>query len=167
LSVGFNRLVPPSPDLVVETLLRERMMVALPETHALCARATVTIPDLADLPMILYPNLPLPGLAQQVMQAFAAEGTPLRVEQEVEDVLTAIALVAGGFGACITTASGTSLRLPGVAYRPLDSAHLKDIELSCIHRRGDPSPVLAAFLAVVRGQALEAPDALREGLKAR
>jgi len=167
LSVGFNRLVPPSPDLVVETLLRERMMVALPETHALCARAAVTIPDLADVPMILYPNLPLPGLAQQVIQAFAAEGTPLRVEQEVEDVLTAIALVAGGFGACITTASGTSLRLPGVAYRPLDSVHLKDIELSCIHRRGDPSPVLAAFLAVVRGQALEAPDALREGLKAR
>ena len=125
--------------------------MALPASHRLAARAAVRVPDLAGEPMILYPNLPLPGLAQQVMGAFAAEGVPLRVEQEVEDVLTAIALVAGGFGACVTTASSESLRLPGVVYRPLDCAHLRDIELSCIHRRGDASPVLHAFLAVVRG----------------
>lgn len=151
ISVGFNRLVPPEPDLVIETVLREQMRVALPEGHRLCAQASVRIPDLQGEPMILYPNLPLPGLAQQVMQAFAQEGVPLRIEQEVEDVLTAVALVAGGFGACITTASSESLRLPGVVYRPLDCAYLRDIELSCIHRRGDGSPVLGAFLAVVRG----------------
>lgn len=152
ISVGFNRLVPPEPDLVIETVLRERMRVALPAGHRLCANESVRIPDLAGEPMILYPNLPLPGLAQQVMGAFAGEDTPLRIEQEVEDVLTAIALVAGGFGLCVTTASSESLRLPGVVYRPLDCAGLRDIELSCIHRRGDPSPVLAAFLAVVRRQ---------------
>ena len=151
ISVGFNRLVPPEPDLVIETVLREQMRVALPEGHRLCAQTSVRIPDLHGEPMILYPNLPLPGLAQQVMQAFAQEGTPLQIEQEVEDVLTAVALVAGGFGACITTASSESLRLPGVVYRPLDCAYLRDIELSCIHRRGDGSPVLRAFLAVVRG----------------
>jgi LysR family transcriptional regulator, benzoate and cis,cis-muconate-responsive activator of ben and cat genes len=151
ISVGFNRLVPPEPELVIETVLREQMRVALPEGHRLCAQASVRIPDLQGEPMILYPNLPLPGLAQQVMQAFAQEGTPLQIEQEVEDVLTAIALVAGGFGACVTTASSESLRLPGVVYRPLDCAFLRDIELSCIHRRGDGSPVLGAFLAVVRG----------------
>lgn len=152
ISVGFNRLVPPEPDLVIETVLRERMRVALPAGHRLCANESVRIPDLAGEPMILYPNLPLPGLAQQVMGAFAGEDTPLRIEQEVEDVLTAIALVAGGFGLCVTTASSESLRLPGVVYRPLDCAGLRDIELSCIHRRGDASPVLAAFLAVVRRQ---------------
>jgi LysR family transcriptional regulator, benzoate and cis,cis-muconate-responsive activator of ben and cat genes len=151
ISVGFNRLVPPEPDLVIETVLREQMRVALPEGHRLCAQTSVRIPDLRGEPMILYPNLPLPGLAQQVMQAFAQEGTPLQIEQEVEDVLTAVALVAGGFGACVTTASSESLRLPGVVYRPLDCAYLRDIELSCIHRRGDGSPVLAAFLGVVRG----------------
>ena len=152
ISVGFNRLVPPEPDLVIETVLRERMRVALPAGHRLCANESVRIPDLTGEPMILYPNLPLPGLAQQVMGAFAGEDTPLRIEQEVEDVLTAIALVAGGFGLCVTTASSESLRLPGVVYRPLDCAGLRDIELSCIHRRGDASPVLAAFLAVVRRQ---------------
>ncbi|WP_264830870.1 LysR substrate-binding domain-containing protein, partial [Klebsiella aerogenes] len=67
----------------------------------------------------------------------------------MEDVLTCVALVAGGFGACITTQSATSLRLPGVVYRPLRSRHLRDIELSCLYRTDDMSPVLAAFLGVV------------------
>jgi len=61
-----------------------------------------------------------------------------------------IALVAGGFGLSVTTESATSLRLPGVVYRTLDCPALRDIELACLYRRGDPSPVLAAFVDVVR-----------------
>ncbi len=150
ISVGFNRLVPPEDDLVVEEVLRESMVVALPARHALAKQAEVSIPDLSDSPLILYPRLPIAGLAQQVMQAFHREKAVLRIEQEVEDVLTAVALVAGGFGACVTTASTASLRLPGVVYRPLVSKHLREIELSCLYRRSDESPVLAAFVSVVR-----------------
>lgn len=150
ISVGFNRLVAPSDDLVVETVLRERLVVALPESHPLCAREELRIADMDDLPLILYPKAPLRGLAQEVEAAFRAEGARLRVEQEVEDVLTSVALVASGFGLCVTTASTASLRLPGVSYRPLRCDVLRDIELSCLYRRDDPSPILAAFLAVVR-----------------
>ncbi len=150
ISVGFNRLVPAEDDLVVEEVLRESMTVALPAQHPLATRDAVSIPDLSEQPLILYPRLPIAGLAQQVMQAFNREKSVLRVEQEVEDVLTAIALVAGGFGACVTTASTTSLQLPGVVYRPLISKHLREIELSCLYRRSDESPVLAAFVSVVR-----------------
>jgi len=139
IAIGFNRLVPPESDLVVETVLREKMVVALREQHPLAARKRLRLRDLDDVPMILYPNLPLRQAGQ------------MRVEQEVEDVLTAIALVSGGFGLCITTESSMSLRLPGVAYRPLDCEALRDIELACLYRRGDASPVLAAFLQVVHG----------------
>lgn len=157
IAVGFNRLVPPESDLVVETVLRERMVVALPERHALAAQRRLRLAQLDGVPMILYPNLPLPGLAQRVGGAFEREGVRLRVEQEVEDVLTSIALVSAGFGLCITTESSMSLRLPGVAYRPLDCEALRDIELACLYRRGDASPVLAAFLEVVHAFARQRP----------
>jgi len=74
----------------------------------------------------------------------------------VEDVLNAAALLAGGFGVCVTTASSASLRLPGVVYRPLESNYLREIELSCLYRRTDDSPVLAAFVAVMREFAAQA-----------
>lgn len=150
ISVGFNRMVPPEDDLVVEPLMREGMMVAMPAMHPLVRQQRVTLPELDDQRMILYPHQPMPGLAERVARAFADAGLRLRVEQEVDDVLTAIALVSSGFGLCITTESSTSLRLPGVVFRPLDCDSLRDIELACLYRRGDASPVLAAFLEVVR-----------------
>ncbi len=161
ISVGFNRLVASEDDLVVEEVLRESMTVALPAHHPLAKQASISIPDLSDQPLILYPRLPIAGLAQQVMQAFNREKSVLRVEQEVEDVLTAVALVAGGFGACVTTASTASLRLPGVVYRPLVSKHLLEIELSCLYRQSDDSPVLSAFVAVVREFAAKAKASSR------
>lgn len=149
ITVGFNRLVPDEPGIAVRTVLREPLVVALPDTHALAARKRLRIPDLDGQPMIVYPNVPMRGLAQEVADTFKAEGAQLVVEQEVEDVLTAIALVASGFGLAVTTQSATNLRLPGVAFRPLVNRHLRDLELSCLWRQGDASPILAAFLQVV------------------
>lgn len=150
ISVGFNRLIPPEPDLVVESVLREPLLVAMHEAHPLAQRGQVGMADLDGLPMILYPNEAIHGLAQEVAEAFRQEGVRLAVEQDVEDVVTAVALVASGFGLTIATRSAASLRLPGVVFVPLRSRHLKDLELSCLYRRGDPSPVLAMFLEVVR-----------------
>lgn len=153
IAVGFNRLVPPEPDIAIETLLREPLVVALPQQHPLVRHTTdeepISLSALDGVPMILYPNLPLHGLAHEVRAAFQVEGVRLHVEQEVEDVMTAVALVAAGFGAAITTRSATNLRLPGVIFRPLHSRALGTLELCCLWRRDDPSPVLAAFLESV------------------
>lgn len=150
ITVGFNRLFPREPDLVIETVLRERLVVGLYKGHRLCEQREITVRDMDGEPLILYPNSPLPGLAQQVASAFHREGARMNVAQSVEDVLTCVALVAGGFGLCIATESTASLQLPGVVYRPLNCRFLKDIELACIHRRDDPSPILATFIDVVR-----------------
>lgn len=168
IHVGFNRLLPPEPDLVTVPVLRERLIVGLPKAHPLSLKEALSARDLDRQPLILYPvapvapgaaagSAPLPGLAQQVLQALAREGAQPQVVQSVEDVLTCVALVAGGLGLCVTTASAASLQLPGVVYRPLRARFLQDIELSCVHRRGDASPVLAAFLALLPGLAAAEP----------
>jgi len=113
-------------------------------------RITIGFNRLDNERMILYPNAPVHGLAQEVTAAFRAEGVRLRVEQEVEDVVTCIALVASRFGVCVTTESAANLRLPGVVYRPLRSKQLRNIELSCLYRRGDTSPILHAMLELIR-----------------
>jgi DNA-binding transcriptional LysR family regulator len=150
IMVGFNRLVPSEADIEVETVLRERLVVGLHARHPLCAKDEISIGDMDNEPMILYPNVAMPGLAERVCSAFLHEGARIRIEHRVEDVLTCVALVSAGFGICITTQSAMNLRLPGMVYRPLESRYLRDIELSCMYRRGDSSLVLSAFLGVVR-----------------
>ena len=153
ITVGFHRLPPAEPDLAVCLVLREPMYVGMHESHPLAVQAEVSIRDLERQPMVLYPNTPLAGLAQEVMGAFRSEKVQITVVQEVEDVTTCVALVCARLGLCITTESGTMLRLPGVVFRPLRSRFLKDIELSCVHRLDDRSPVLASFMAVVESYA--------------
>jgi DNA-binding transcriptional LysR family regulator len=68
----------------------------------------------------------------------------------VTDVVTAVALVASGFGVCVTPEAASSLRLPGVVYRPIKAEPPPSIELACLYRRGDASPILAAFLDITR-----------------
>ncbi|MFC6283056.1 MULTISPECIES: LysR substrate-binding domain-containing protein [Polaromonas] len=150
ITIGFHRLPPAEKDLKVHLVLREPMLVGLFEGHPLCAKKTISLQDLEDQPMILYPNTPMRGMAQEIISAFQKEKVRLCIEQEVEDVTTCVALVSGRFGLCITTESGGNLRLPGMVYRPLKSRFLKDIELSCIHNANDKSPVLAALLQVIR-----------------
>lgn len=163
IAIGFNRLLPNEPDLVVETVLREPLYLAMPESHDLAAHQTIALPQLDNMPMILYPNLPIPGLAQEIHNEFRRLNLRLRVEQDVEDVVTAVALVASGFGVAITTQSATRLSLPGVIFRPLAVGHdLSDIELQCLYRRGDPSPILAAFLEVVHNFCQQNTPALAE-----
>jgi len=68
----------------------------------------------------------------------------------VKDVVTAVALVSSGFGLCVTPEAASSLQLPGVVYRPLKAEPAPTVELVCVYRRDDASPVLAAFLETVR-----------------
>jgi LysR family transcriptional regulator, benzoate and cis,cis-muconate-responsive activator of ben and cat genes len=149
ITIGFNRLVPPADDIAVETVLEEPYLVALYEGHPLCEQDIVKLSDLDGERMILYPNAPVRGLAEEIAAAFHDERVTLRVEQEVEDVVTCIALVASRFGVCITTASAANLRLPGVVYKPLQSKRLRHIALNCLYRRGDESPTLHGFLDVI------------------
>ncbi len=162
ITIGFNRLVPNEPDIAVEVVDRELLYVGLYEGHPLCAKDRITIGDLEDQPMILYPSSPLRGLALEVISAFRNDGVRLVIGQEVEDVLTCIALVSGRFGLTITTASATSLCLPGVVYRPLDSQWLRDVELSVLYRQNDQSPILQAFLDVMRKSLLAAESGSAE-----
>ncbi len=150
ITIAFNRLVPRVDDLVIEPVLRESYLVALYEGHRLCSKPFIRLTDLDDEPMILYPNAPVYGLAQEVITAFRSENVRLRVEQEVEDVVTCIALVASRYGVSITTESAANLRLPSVVYRPLRSKRLRNIELSFLYRLNDNNPALLAFIAMIR-----------------
>lgn len=150
IMVGFHRLPARDPDIEVELVTREPMYVGLYRGHRLCRNAVITGADLDNEPMILYPNLRVNGLEQEVINMFSREKVRLNIAQQVEDVLTCVALVAGRFGLCVTTKStASSLLMPGVVYRPLESVHLRSIELSCAFLRGRESPVLKALRSVV------------------
>lgn len=149
LTVGFNRFFVEEPDLVWDVVLAEALNVALPAGHRLVARAQLTIADLSGEPLVVYPRTPRPSFIDQVLGLFHRRHLTAQVVQEVDDVVTAIALVSSGFGLTMVSDSALNLRLPGIVYRPLERNEAL-IDLCMIRRAEDDSALLRAFIDVVR-----------------
>lgn len=150
IDVGFGRI--PFTDAAIErTLLRnERLCVALPLTHPLASRAgRLRLEELADDALVVYPKLPRPSYADQVLALFRERGLAPTFVQEVRELQTALGLVAAETGICLVPASVERLRRDNVVYRPLDEPNaVSPIIMST--RKGDPSPEIGLILRLVK-----------------
>lgn len=150
LTIGFNRIIPPANDIVIERVLTERILVAINRSHKFAYLREIPVADIADQPLIVFPNISRPSFADDVIALCHNEGFQPQIVQEVEDVVTAVALVSSGFGVSMVPESGANLKLPGVVYRPLKKVPTPSIDLSCVYRKDDQSPILRAFLDIIR-----------------
>ena len=150
IDVGFGRI--PHDDPTVDRVLmrNERLVVALPGTHALAARAgPLRLADLADLPLIIYPKAPRPSYADQVLALFRARDLRPPLVHEVKELQTALGLVAAESGVAVVPASVERLRRDNVLYVPLDEPDaISPIIMS--NRRDDPSPEIALILKLIK-----------------
>ena len=151
IHVGFARPHADEADVVVEAVLREPFLVALPDAHPLAGRSELSLAMLAEEPFVSFPEKPLPSYAQIVRAVCEGVGFAPRVVQEVREMQTAISLVAAGLGIALLPASVHHLHRDGVVYRPLpDSA--PRTELAVVTRKEDAPPALHNFLGIVREQ---------------
>lgn len=151
ISVGLNRFFNSEPGLLWEPLCSERLFAAVPEAHPLAHRATVRFADLAAEPIVFYPRASRPtGFTYELLRLFHDRGLVPTVAQEVDDVVTAIALVSSGLGVCFVVEPARNLQLPGVAYVPFDPQEEVCFDLSVIWRQDDRTPLVQAFLDVAR-----------------
>jgi DNA-binding transcriptional LysR family regulator len=151
IHVGFARPHAEEADVVVEAVLREPFLVALPEAHPLAAQPSLSLPMLAGEPFVSFPETPLPSYAQVVRAVCEEAGFAPRVVQEVREMQTAISLVAAGLGIALLPASVQHLHRDGVVYRPLPEPAPRT-ELAIVSRKEDASPALQNFLGIVREQ---------------
>jgi DNA-binding transcriptional LysR family regulator len=102
IDVAFLRSVPPDTvGLVVEVLLTEPMVVAVPRGHGLGkhgADATVAMRDLQNEPFIVFARQQGPAFYDSTLAACQRAGFSPRIAQEAPRVTTALGLVAAGFG---------------------------------------------------------------------
>lgn len=155
ITLAFNRLMRPIDGIVSETLLNEALYVAMPTDSALAKRKYISVSELRDTPMVLYPTGARPSFIDRIHEMCrTCDFTPV-VAQEVGDAVHALALVATGYSVTVVPHSATTIQLPGVTYRPLRHPPPKGVDLCCIYRSDDDSLLLQSFLASMRTAAKE------------
>src|SRR6185312_653198 len=140
-------------DLVVQVLLKEELVVALPAAHPLAGGAGVSprlrLRQLAAEDFILYRRPSGPGLYDTIIAACRHAGFTPKIGQEAPVVTSTLNLVAAGLGVSVVPASLSRHRIEGIAYaRLLDRpAPLAPLNLTC--RRGPNSAAFERFVEVV------------------
>ena len=120
IDVGVGRIRFDDMAILREVLEEEALVAALPNGHKLLeSGGAISLADLARETMVVYPRLPRPSYADQVLSLFRDHNLELSTVQEVRELQTAIGLVAAQAGVCIVPSSVQRLQRDDVVYRPL------------------------------------------------
>jgi DNA-binding transcriptional LysR family regulator len=150
IDIGFSRMLFNDPAITQSVLREDPLVAALPANHRLL-HEPATLEQLAAEPFVLYPGSPRLSYADHVLGIFAGQGLSIRVVQTVNELQTAIGLVAAGIGITLVPASVQRLHRDDVGYTPLlYSSATSPIAVS--YRTGDTSQVLSECLRVLEGK---------------
>jgi DNA-binding transcriptional LysR family regulator len=150
-------VIPPAdqampPALAYRRLLREPLIAAVPSAWVddgrIANAETLSKAEVLASPLILFPRQVAPAFHDLVTGYYAALGGEARIVQEAIQMQTIISLVSGGLGIALVPASLRNLARTGVSYVAL-AGRAPELETGVAWRRGDHSPTLANFLALL------------------
>jgi DNA-binding transcriptional LysR family regulator len=148
IDVGFGRIRLDDPAVRRIILRNEKLIAVFPVDHPLAkVDGPVSLHELAGEPQILYPRMPRPSYADQVISMFRDHAIEPKIVHEARELQIAIGLVAAEEGMAIVPESVRRARSHDVAYRELVEPATSPIIMS--HRPGDRSPELALMLEVI------------------
>jgi DNA-binding transcriptional LysR family regulator len=155
-----------SHGATLQTLQRDRLLLALPAGHALVRSEPAVLAELASEGFVMYSPTEAAGLHAHAMAACEAAGFVPTVTQEATQVLTVLALVESGLGIALVPEVARGQRAPRVVYRDLQCGTPAEMTLALAWMAGNESPaarrfieLAGAFYEVTRRNAM-APDGL-------
>ncbi|SAK61915.1 transcriptional regulator CatR [Caballeronia glebae] len=125
IDVGFGRIRHEDANIRRVILREEQLIVALPLGHPLAlAKPVLSLRDLVNETLIVFPKSPRPSYADQVLSAFQDRALAPRKIYEVRELQIALGLVAAGEGISVVPSSVHGLKRDDVSYKELDDPTL-------------------------------------------
>lgn len=154
IRVGLVRLPMQAPEIRLEPVLAEPLVLALPAGHPLESRETIALEEVAELPLIFFQRRLEPGSHEQIVELLGRVGALPKVAQYAVHLQTVIGLVASDIGVAILAESSRRLNREGVVYRQLDAPDATSwLGLAWLER--DDSALVENFVRAVREVAAE------------
>lgn len=128
-------------------VLREPLVVALPNAHPLAGRTAITLHELRAQKMVAFDPDESPYFSRRLHDLFAEDGTqPIIVQHAV--LPSMLAFVAAGVGVALVPASVQSAAPAAVTFKPLRAKH-PPIELAAVWLRDNKTVLIRNWLRVV------------------
>ena len=148
IDIGFGRLRIDAEGIDNTVLAEEPLVVVLPKTSPLSKHPDVSMADLLQEVLVIYPSQPRPSFADQILSQFRVRGYAVEKTYETNGLQTAIGLVAAGMGVTVVGSSVQRLQRDDVVYLPFREPGVTT-PLIMSTRSGEPSADLARFRELV------------------
>ncbi|GAA6623170.1 LysR family transcriptional regulator [Scytonema sp. NUACC26] len=149
--IHLGLMIPPIPgtEFVQESILREPLVVILPETHPLATQPELKLSALANESFILVSRHLEPGYYDLCISLFQQAGFSPKVVQKASQKQTILGLVSADMGVSLAPASIRNIHRTGVVYTTLSPLNV-EVELMAVWRQDETSTVLQTFVRVIR-----------------
>lgn len=119
--IDLALLRPPitAPEVIVTPVRRDRLLVALPDSHERAGRPDVALADLHDDDFISHAGQGRSVMHTQLATLCAAAGFVPQIRHEVQETSTLVTLVAAGLGVAVVPEPTAALGVAGVRYLPM------------------------------------------------
>ena len=141
IDIGFGRISIEDPDVDQEKLFDEPLVAALPASHPLTARPP-TMKELSEINMIAFPVTAGPNFTDLTLGLFRRRGLKVAIIQQVNDLQTALSLVASEMGFTLVPEQVQSLQREGVVYMRLDDDHITAPVLASRRAGENPNAIM-------------------------
>ena len=163
IDIGFGRIRFEDSGVRRTVLRRETLVAAVPACWSIGQDGrAVSLAELSQMRVILYPSAPRPSYADQVLSLFHDNGLDLASVHEARELQIAIGLVAAEEGISIVPESVRKSRADDVRYIDLVEPAYSPIIMS--HRVGDHSPEIELFARIIARKYKEWGYAVPEAL---
>ncbi|PKH69360.1 LysR family transcriptional regulator [Psychrobacter sp. 4Dc] len=149
IDVGFGRLLFEDASIRRMVLREEDLVVAVPIEHPLSKekRDSLSLIDLTNENLLLYPTAPRPSFIDYVLELFENRNLKANYFMEVRELHIALGLVAAGEGLTIVPKTLEHLRHQEITYIPLEEGILTSPIVMSV-RHFDKSELLETLLDV-------------------
>ena len=148
IDLAFMRDGDATEGIDIHTLLKERFIAVLPESHPLTAKRILRMQDLADQRFVLFGRHHGLLAYDRTIEACKQAGFTPNIVQEAPQFPTVIRLVAAGIGVSLMPACLENLAIPGAVYRNVQSAARTSVDSGV--RSGSICTMTANFLRIAQ-----------------
>ena len=139
-------------DLETLLVLRTKLSVVLPAHHPLAGGAALKLADLAKDTFVTFDEKEAPGYRAFVTQLCRISGFVPNFGKSATTIDGLFGRVAAGYGVAITVESGAPFNNPMLRVLGTD---IEPLELCAVWHRNEKSPLLHAFVDLLRQQTRE------------
>jgi DNA-binding transcriptional LysR family regulator len=150
IDVGFMRGLPASNMLDGRLAFSERLVVAVPEGHALTKlEREPLLEEVATHRIITYSPAPARYFHELIVSLFHSAGLAPDYVQYVSQVNSQLVLVDADIGIALVPRSAARLRPPRVLFLEIADLQEKLVELHCAWRTDSTNPAMSASLSLL------------------